>query len=97
MFLKEFAKGQTVFTEVEGFGATAKDYDFRIENRKTGAGVRITGDRPLPKLCSGPRADGLSGAVHRCQRRAWQGIVLADHLPVLSSRQASKENNDEPS
>jgi hypothetical protein len=49
-FLKEFAKGQTVFTEVEGFGATAKDYDFRIENRKTGAGVRITGDRPLQKV-----------------------------------------------
>lgn len=49
-FLKEFAKGQTVFTEVEGFGATAKDYDFRIENRRTGAGVRITGDRPLLKV-----------------------------------------------
>jgi hypothetical protein len=49
-FLREFVKGQTVFTEVEGFGATAKDYDFRIENRKTGAGVRITGDRPLQKV-----------------------------------------------
>ena len=50
VFLRELAKGQTVFTEVEGFGATASDYDFRIENRKTGAGVRITGDRPLAKL-----------------------------------------------
>ena len=50
VFLKEFVKGQTVFTEVEGFGATAKDYDFRIENRQSGAGVRITGDRPLSKL-----------------------------------------------
>jgi hypothetical protein len=50
VFLRDFAKGQTVFTEVEGFGATASDYDFRIENRKTGAGVRITGDRPLAKL-----------------------------------------------
>ena len=50
VFLKEFVKGQTVFTEVEGFGATAKDYDFRIEHRRTGAGVRITGDRPLSKL-----------------------------------------------
>jgi hypothetical protein len=49
-FLKDFAKGQTVFTEVEGFGATATDYDFRMENRKTGAGVRITGDRPLLKV-----------------------------------------------
>jgi len=50
VFLKNFEKGQTVFTEVEGFGATAKDYDFRLENRKTGAGVHITGDRPLMKV-----------------------------------------------
>jgi hypothetical protein len=50
VFLKEFVQGQTVFTEVEGFGATAKDYDFRIEHRQSGAGVRITGDRPLSKL-----------------------------------------------
>jgi hypothetical protein len=49
-FLKPFEKGQTVFTEVEGFGATAKDYDFRLENRKAGAGVHITGDKPLMKV-----------------------------------------------
>jgi hypothetical protein len=30
-----------------GFGADAKDNDIRIENKRTGAGVRITGDRPL--------------------------------------------------
>jgi hypothetical protein len=34
-------------TPVEGFGSTAKDYDIRVENRKTGAGVRVTADRPL--------------------------------------------------
>lgn len=50
VFLREFERGQTVFTEVEGFGASASDYDIRIENRKTGAGVHITGDRPLAKL-----------------------------------------------
>jgi hypothetical protein len=49
-FLKTFEKGQTVFTEVDGFGAKPSDYDFRIENRKSGAGVRITGDRPLTKV-----------------------------------------------
>jgi hypothetical protein len=49
-FLRDFSKGQTVFTEVEGFGATAADHDFRMENRRTGAGVRITGDRPLLKV-----------------------------------------------
>lgn len=32
---------------LQGFGPTASDYDFRIENRKTGAGIRMQGDRPL--------------------------------------------------
>lgn len=36
--------------QLEGFGATAKDYDIRVENRRTGAGVRITGNRPLARL-----------------------------------------------
>ena len=49
-FLKEFQPRQTLFTEIEGFGKTAKDHDFRMENRKTGAGVHITGDKPLMKV-----------------------------------------------
>jgi hypothetical protein len=49
-YLRELRRGESVFTEIEGFGATPKDYDFRIENRKAGAGVRITGDRPLSRL-----------------------------------------------
>jgi hypothetical protein len=50
VYLKELEKGQSVFTEVEGFGATARDYDIRLENRKAGAGVRIIGDKPISKL-----------------------------------------------
>ena len=38
---------QTSFT---GFGAEAKDNDIRIENKKMGAGVHITGDRPLTRF-----------------------------------------------
>lgn len=49
-FLRTFEPKQTVFTEIEGFGATAKDNGFSMENRATGAGVRVTGDRPLLKL-----------------------------------------------
>jgi hypothetical protein len=49
-FLRAFEPKESVFTEVAGFGATARDYDFRVENRKTGAGVHVTGDRPLAKL-----------------------------------------------
>ena len=33
-----------------GFGADAKDNDIRIENKRTGAGVRITGDRPMTRF-----------------------------------------------
>ena len=33
-----------------GFGAEPKDNDIRIENKRTGAGVRITGDRPLTRF-----------------------------------------------
>jgi hypothetical protein len=50
VYLKELAKGQSVFTELEGFGSTAQDYDIRLENKTAGAGVRIVGDRPIAKL-----------------------------------------------
>jgi len=49
-YLQELGKGQRVFTELKGFGESAKDYDFRVENRKTGAGVRVISDRPLSKV-----------------------------------------------
>lgn len=57
VFLSELAKGQNVYGELGGFGPTPADYDIRVENRKAGAGVRITGDRPLSKLVfwSAPR------------------------------------------
>jgi hypothetical protein len=40
-------KNGGVFSELEGTGTQVKDYDFRIENLKTGAGVRFTSDQPL--------------------------------------------------
>jgi hypothetical protein len=50
VYLKELEPRQTVQTEIQGFGASARDYDLRVENRKTGAGVRQTGDRPISKI-----------------------------------------------
>ena len=50
VYLKELAQRQSLMTEFEGYGSGAGDYDFRVENRKTGAAVRQTGDRPLSKL-----------------------------------------------
>jgi hypothetical protein len=43
-------RGDSVASWLTGFGATAKDNDFVVENTKTGAGVRQTGNRPLSQL-----------------------------------------------
>ena len=50
VYNKDLETGQTVMSELQGFGDTARDNDFRIENRKSHAGVHITGDRPLSKV-----------------------------------------------
>ena len=50
VFLQELQRGQTVQTFLEGYGGSVSDYDFRVENRRIGAGVRQTGDRPISKL-----------------------------------------------
>jgi hypothetical protein len=36
--------------QLKGFSASPTDYDIRVENRKTGAGVRVTADRPLSDM-----------------------------------------------
>lgn len=49
-FGRELTKGQSVFTEFDGYGPSAADYDGRVENRKTRAGVHVTADRPVSKF-----------------------------------------------
>ncbi len=46
VFVQDLAEG-SVFTELEGFSDSADDHEIVIENRKTGAGVKINGDRPI--------------------------------------------------
>ena len=49
-FARELADGETVFTELAGFGTARADYDFLLKHAETGAAVRIRSDRPLTKL-----------------------------------------------
>jgi hypothetical protein len=49
-YLSELQRGQTAMTELQGYGTNVSDYDIKVENRKTGAGVHQTADRPLSKL-----------------------------------------------
>jgi hypothetical protein len=50
LYKRELEKGESMITELQGFGQTAFDYDIRIENHKAGAGVHIVGDHPLQKI-----------------------------------------------
>ncbi len=48
-YQKQLQGEDRVMTPFQGFGATAADYDFRIESKETGAGIHFTGDRPLSR------------------------------------------------
>lgn len=51
LYQQALQPGENVFTpNVEGLDSDAEAYDIRIENTKSGAGVHITGNRPLLKL-----------------------------------------------
>ena len=47
---RELRKGESALFALEGFGATAGDYDIKVGRRDNGAGVRIRGDKPIEEL-----------------------------------------------
>lgn len=51
IYLKELSKGESTMEYPTGYtGERVEDYDFTVKNLKTGAGVRITSDKPLSKF-----------------------------------------------
>ncbi len=50
VYLKELGDRQSAQSELTGFSSDVKDYDISEENRRTGAGVRQTSDRPLVRI-----------------------------------------------
>ena len=50
VYLKALAPNERASAGIQGYGPTAKDYDISVENTKTGAGVRITADKPMSNL-----------------------------------------------
>lgn len=50
IYLRELQPRETAMSWLQGFGSSSTDYDIRVENRTTGAGVRQRGDRPIAKL-----------------------------------------------
>jgi hypothetical protein len=47
VFRKPLSGEDQLAVPIQGFGESARDTEIVIENRKVGAGVKITGDRPL--------------------------------------------------
>jgi hypothetical protein len=51
VYSRQLEKKEQVYSDrLQGFGPSASDYDIRLENLKTGAGLRATSDQPLEKL-----------------------------------------------
>lgn len=50
VYLKTLEDHQSAASFLKGFGDSVKDYDMRVENSKTKAGVRQTADRPISTL-----------------------------------------------
>ncbi len=49
-YLKTIGDGQRVLSPLTGFGDSERDYNIRVANRKTGAEVRVTSNRPLTRV-----------------------------------------------
>jgi hypothetical protein len=49
-FIRAMKGTETVYTHLTGFSDDVSDYNIRVENSKTAAGVRVTADRPLSAL-----------------------------------------------
>jgi len=50
VFLRRPADKEDAYCVLSGFGNSPRDYDIRVDNRRTGAGMRITCDSPLSRL-----------------------------------------------
>ena len=50
VFGEPVPEGSAVFGYFEGYGTSADDHRFEIENRHVGAGVRVATDKPLARL-----------------------------------------------
>jgi len=50
VYLKELTGRESAQSNLTGYSSDPKDYDIVVENRKTGVGVRQTGDRPIVRI-----------------------------------------------
>jgi hypothetical protein len=49
-YLRAVKEGESVTSPISGFGNSVSDYDFKVQNTKTGFGQRIRADQPLSRI-----------------------------------------------
>ena len=49
-YLRAVKEGESVTSPISGFGSNVSDYDFKVQNTKTGFGQRIRADQPLSRI-----------------------------------------------
>jgi hypothetical protein len=87
-YRRKLEKNDTVLTRLTGFGDSASDYSITVENRKRGAGVTVTGDRPLARLMlrSAPKVvspqAGISLKIAPGQEQKWRMAYEFYTLPA---------------
>jgi hypothetical protein len=59
-YLRDVKPGERVVAALTGYSTLSSDHAFSLENRRTGAGVRVAGDRPITKLTFWSRRDAYS-------------------------------------
>ncbi|MHC1767638.1 MAG: hypothetical protein AB9869_25730 [Verrucomicrobiia bacterium] len=85
-FLKTLSGEESVYMGIHGFGAESKDYDLRIEHRRSGAALRITANRPLSRAALWAIRAPLSPepfidfAIEPGEEFTWQ--IVYDHYLV---------------
>jgi hypothetical protein len=50
VYVKALEGQERVTFGIQGFGPEPKDYDVEIQNRRTGAGFKVTSDRPVASM-----------------------------------------------
>lgn len=87
-YRRKLEKNETVLTPITGFSENASDYNIAVENRKTGAGVKVTADQPLARLVfwSAPKVVSpeayIDLKIQPGEERAWRMVYEFYTLPT---------------
>ena len=91
-YRRKLEKNENILTPIVGFSSNASDYTITVENHKTGAGVRVTGDQPLDRVVfwSAPKVVSpeayVALKIEPGQERTWRMTYEFYTLPTAAKQ-----------